>query len=285
MNNKSSGLGCGLFFLLAIVIYVFQFITANPILWIVVLLVVVGVIVGVRASKRQKRSDIMTAFLATADKLDALAADQAGPKDITLTLRKDERALFAMYNAPLVEYASSGSTYSGTNLGVSVPLFGSVRGNIGGSQGSFTKNPEELTIVDTGLVVFTTQRIVFTGAKLVRDWEFSRILNLDIGENGSSVRIAVSGNGRTSGFQSGPLEFGVGLPAGYAHTWFDEGEEAARAWLRRTAKNMREAVETFKQQTEKSGPVRPLDLDHSVQPKQVEPVTEPDPDDPASSKM
>lgn len=284
MNNKSSGLGCGLFFLLAIVIYVFQFITENPILWIVVLLVVVGLIFGVRASKRHKRDDIMAAFLATADKLDALAADQDGPQGITLTLRKGERALFAMHNAPLVEYTSSGSTYSGTNLGVSVPLFGSVRGNVGGSQGSFTKNPEELTIVDNGLVVFTTQRIVFTGAKLVRDWEFSKILNLDIGENGSSVRLAVSGNGRTSGFQSGPLEFGVGLPAGYAHTWFDEGEVAARAWLRRTAKSMREAVEALKQTEKNTGPVRPMDLDHTVQPKQVEHSPDSDKDDPASSK-
>jgi hypothetical protein len=80
------------------------------------------------------------------------------------------------------------------------------------------------------------------------------------------------------------MEFGVGLPAGYAHTWFDEGEAAARAWLKRTAKNMREAVETFKNQTEKSGPVHPMELDHSVKPKQVEQATEPDPDDPASSR-
>lgn len=283
MNNKSSGLGCLLVVAFLAIVALFQFLLQNPLLWFFVISLVVLVILMVQQNKQTKREEVLAAFLTTADKLDALAADQNGPQGLTLTLRKDERALFAMHNAPLVEYTSSGSTYSGTNLGVSVPLFGSVRGNVGGSQGSFTNNPEELTIVDTGLVVFTTQRIVFTGAKLVRDWEFSKILNLDIGENGSSVRIAVSGNGRTSGFQSGPMEFGVGLPAGYAHTWFDEGEPAARAWLKRTAKSMREAVEAFKQ-VEKSGPVRPLDLDHSVQPKQVEQSAESDKDDPASSK-
>lgn len=263
---------------------IFKFIIDNPVLWFVALVVVIGLIYAGQVSKRNKRKAVLDAFLSTADKLDALAAATEGPKNISLSVRKDEKVLFALYDAPLVEYASTGSTYSGTNLGVSVPLFGSVRGNIGGSQGSITKNPEQLTVVDTGLVVYTNQRIVFTGAKLVRDWEFSKVLNMDIGENGSTVRIAVSGSGRTSGFQSSVLQFGAGLPAGYAYTWYQEGEAEARKWLKRTAKSMREAVEAFKKASEEQKPVSPMNLDEGYKQPEIQQVAEPDPDDPASSK-
>ncbi len=284
MNNKSSsGVGCALIVVLAIIVSIFRFIAENPILWFVAVLVIIGLIYARQVAKRNKREAVLAAFLATADKLDALAADTNGPKDISLSVRKGEKVLFALYNAPLVEYASSGSTYSGTNLGVSVPLFGNVRGNIGGSQGSITKNPEQLTVVDNGLLVYTTERMVFTGAKLVRDWEFSKVLNMDIGDNGSTVRISVSGNGRTSGFQTGGQEFGVGLPAGYAYTWYQEGEEAARKWLKKTAKSMREAVETFKKEAENQKPVSPMNLDAGYKPVENAKPTEPDPDDPASA--
>ena len=284
-NNNSSGIGCALIVVLVIIGSIFKFIVDNPVLWFVAVLAIIGLIYARQVGKRKKREAVLAAFLATADKLDALAADTNGPKDISLSVRKGEKVLFALYNAPLVEYASSGSTYSGTNLGVSVPLFGSVRGNIGGSQGSITKNPEQLTVVDNGLLVYTTERMVFTGAKLVRDWEFSKVLNMDIGENGSTVRISVSGNGRTSGFQTGGQEFGVGLPAGYAYTWYQEGEEAARKWLKKTAKSMREAVEAFKKEAENQKPVSPMNLDAGYKPVENTQPTEPDPNDPASGSV
>jgi hypothetical protein len=284
MKNGSSGIGCLLVVVLVIIGSIFKFIMDNPALWFVALIVVIGLIYGGQVSKRNKRKAVLDAFLTTADKLDALAAATEGPKNISLSVRKDEKVLFALYNAPLVEYASSGSTYSGTNLGVSVPLFGNVRGSVSGSQGTITKNPEQLTVVDNGLVVYTNQRIVFTGAKLVRDWEFSKVLNMDIGENGSTVRIAVSGNGRTSGFQSSALEFGAGLPAGYAYTWYQEGEAEAKKWLRKTAKSMREAVEAFKKASEDQTPVSPMNLDEVYKRPEIQQAAEPEPDDPASSK-
>jgi hypothetical protein len=286
MNNKSSsGLGCALFVFLVIILTIFKFVVDNPGIWVLIIFAAILIFIAVRINRSSRKDEVVEAFNKTADKLDALAESKEGPKNISLAVRKDERALFALYNASLVEYASTGSTFTSTNLGVSVPLFGRVRGELGGSQGSITKNPDVLTTVDTGTVVYTTQRIIFTGTRLVRDWEFEKVLNLDLGDNGSSVRIAVSNRGTTSGLKSEPLEFGAGLPAAYAYTWYQEGEKSARALLRDTAKRMRDAAKAFKESFEKpKKQVNPADDKNALPAEAAQPVGEIDPNDPASSK-
>jgi hypothetical protein len=286
MNNKSSsGLGCALLFFLVIILSIFKFVMDNPGIWILIIFVAILIFMAVRSNRDNRKDLVVEAFNKTADKLDALAEAKEGPKNISLAVRKDERVLFALYNASLVEYASTGSTFTSTNVGVSVPLFGQVRGEVGGSEGSITKNPDVLTTVDTGTVVYTTQRIIFTGARLVRDWEFEKVLNLDLGDNGNSVRIAVSNRGTTSGLKSEPLEFGAGLPAAYAYTWYQEGEEPARTLLRETAKKMRDAAKAFKASFEKpKKQVKSADDQKEIPAEPVQPVGEIDPNDPASSK-
>ena len=251
-NSKSSGIGCFLVVVLVILGSIFKFLADNPGLWVLVALVALFVIISVQSAKSSRKEKSLEAMLKNADKLDALAATDQAPEGITLSLKKGERALFKLFNAQLVEYTSTGSSFSSTNVGVSVPLFGRVRGNVGGSQGQITKNPDELTVVDSGMVIYTNQRIVFTGAKLVRDWEFDKVLNLDIGPNGISVRIAVSNRDRTSGLQGGVMDFGPGLPAAYAYTWYQEGEAAARKLLRETAANLRAEVAKYKAEENKA---------------------------------
>ena len=286
MNNKnSSGLGCSLLILLVIVAAIFKFVADNPGIWVLVIFAAVLIFIAVRNNRDARKDKVIESFNENADKLDALAASSEGPQGVTLALKKDERALFALYKASLVEYASTGSTFASTNMGVSVPLFGRVRGNIGGSEGQITKNPEELTVVDNGTVVYTNQRIVFTGARLVRDWEFEKVLNLTIGQNGTSVQIAVSNRDRTSGLVGDDYSFGPGLPAGYAYTWYQEGEKVARDFLRDTATRMREEAVNYKKSLEKpAAPASPIDPINPEPAKPVQPVGEIDSNDPASSR-
>lgn len=257
--------------LLALVIIVFQYLAQNPamILWLIAGIILI--ILAVQTGRKQKREDMIAWAEKTADMMDSLADNHETQKNNSLALKAGEQVLYKYGNVSLVEYASTGSTYSGTNLGVSVPLFGRVRGNIGGSQGEITKNPDVLTVVDTGTVVFTTQRIVFTGAKLVRDWEFSKILNLDVPENALSVRIAVSNRDRTSGMQVAPKNFPVGIPAYYAYTWFQEGETEARKMLKESAVNWRAEAAKFRENL-KNGPepVKPINLDSGSKPDDSE---------------
>lgn len=242
MGNAGSVIGCFALVLLIAVVALFQWLGENPAAIILVPIVVIAIIIIASKSKKNRITQLKESFLAIAEKLEALAKTKEEPANLSLSLKKGEKPLFALYNTSLTEYRSSGSTYSGTNAGVSLPIVGGVRGYVGGSSGSVTKNPEELTIVDAGTAIFTTQRIVFTGAQLVREWEFAKVLSLDIGENGQTVKIAVSNRDRTSGLQTPFASFGVGYPAGYAQTWFQEGEPAARKWLVDQAKAIRKAV-------------------------------------------
>lgn len=253
--------------LFAVVVIAVQYLAQNPamILWVIAGIILI--IVAVQMGKKQKREEMIEWVEKTAETMDSMADSHATPNDVSLALKSGEQVLYKYGNVSLVEYASTGLTYSGVNLGVSVPLFGRVRGNIGGSQGEITKNPDVLAVVDTGTAVFTTQRIVFTGSKLVRDWEFSKVLNLNVPENAMSIRIAVSNRDRTSGLQVAPKNFPVGVPAQYAYTWFQEGEAEARKMLKESAVNWRAEAAKFRE-IMKNGPqpVKPMNLDSGSKP-------------------
>ena len=169
-----------------------------------------------------------------------------------LTLKSGEQAIYACPIVSLTEYQSTGSTYSGGSAGISFPLAGRVRGNIGGQSGSITKNPEQLMIVDQGRAVFTDQRIIFSGAKFVREWDLDKVVDLVPSDNGYSVRIAVSNRDRTSGLQAlTPFDFGPGFPAAYAFNLHQTGKEEANKWTTNLLGEIQKAIETLKAEAAK----------------------------------
>jgi hypothetical protein len=246
MKQSSSGIGCLLLVGVTSFAALFQWIATEPAAIIFVIGAILAIIYGFKASKRKAVIRVADGFATVADQLEALSKSDEVPSDISLALKKGERPLFVLSGASLIEYQSTGSTYSGTNAGVSLPIVGGVRGYVGGSAGSINKNPEELMVVDVGTAVYTNQRIVFTGSKMVRDWEFSKVLSLDVGMNGQDVRIAVSNRDRTSGLQTPIASFGAGYPAGYAYSWFQNGEAAAKKWLLKSAQELRVGVENIR---------------------------------------
>ena len=243
MNSKSSGIGCSLLILLGLLFYVGQFLFATPVGWAILVGGIAIAIVLASNNKKTKQAKLIQSLEQTAQILEDVAAGKAEEPGVGFNLTKGETFIYALPNVALTEYQSTGSSYSGTTAGVSFPLFGNVRGNVGGQSGQITKNPEQLMIVDQGRAIFTDQRIIFTGAKLVRDWELDKIVELAPGPNGFNVKLAVSNRDRTSGLQAlTAYEFGPGFIAAYVFTLHSDGQAKAKAWIQETVKQIRSVL-------------------------------------------
>ena len=247
MNNKTSGLGCGLLVIIAVVIGVGQFLFTTQVGWLIILVSAAAIWISVRTTKQKNREKLIAAFEANAVILNSISEGKGLEEIGGLSLNKGETAIYACQNVALTEYQSTGSSYSGTSGGVSFPLVGRIRGNVGMQGGQITKNPEQLMIVDQGRAVFTNQRIIFSGAKFVRDWDFDKIVDLAPGDNGFNVRIAVSNRERTSGLQAlTPYEFGPGFPASYAFNLHSGGEASAKQWANELVAQLKSTAESLK---------------------------------------
>lgn len=243
MNNKSSGIGCALFVVLAIVISIFQFLFTTTAGWLIIGSVGFMIFMIVKTNRETKQAKFVAAMENAAQTMDDIASGKEITFDGGFSLSKGEKVIYAMPVVALTEYQSTGSSYSGASGGVSFPLAGSLRGNVGMQGGQITKNPDQLMVVDQGRAIFTDQRIVFTGAKLVRDFDLDKIVDLTPGPNGINVRIAVSNRERTSGLQALDLEmFGPGYVAGYVFTLHDQGPAKAKAWAKDVSTRLRAIV-------------------------------------------
>lgn len=243
MNNKSSGFGCLLLVIAVIIGAIVQFLGSVPGI-ILILITITAVIASIRSSRKENLKKLWAAMEDHATTLDKMAGEGLGEFNVAASLNKGENVLYVEQGVGLTEYQSTGSTYSGTSAGISFPIVGRIRGNVGGHSGQVIKNPEELMEVDKGQAIFTNQRILFIGAKFVRDWDFSKIVSIQPGPNGHDVSIAVSTRERTSGLQApNYFVFGPGYPAAYAYTWFKNGEADAKRWATETAGELRTAVE------------------------------------------
>ena len=247
MKNKSSGIGCALVLVVLALFALGKFLFTTPAGLIIVGLVVGGIWYSVVARKKENKAKLIAAFETNAIILTDIAAGKGTDMIGGLSLNKGETAIYACQNVALTEYQSTGSSYSGTSGGISFPLVGRVRGNVGMQGGQITKNPEQLMIVDEGRAVFTNQRIIFSGAKFVRDWDFDKIVDLVPGDNGFNVRIAVTNRERTSGLQAlSPFDFGPGFPASYAFNLHSQGDAAAKQWAAELIAEINKVAESLR---------------------------------------
>jgi hypothetical protein len=146
-----------------------------------------------------------------------------------MSLRPGEIAFYERDGVQLLEYKSSGSSTSGGYLGGNLRLTDRISVSGGGFEGQTTRNPEQATILDTGKVTFTTQRVIFVGPNHTREFDFEKLLDLNISENGFTVRAAVSGRQKTSALQAS-AEGGLppGLPFAMGVEYFQQGEADAK---------------------------------------------------------
>jgi len=144
----------------------------------------------------------------------------------------------------LKEFRSSGSTRSGGFGGVSFPLFGRVRGNVGGYSGQSKRNPEESTPIDVGTSTFTNQRIVFAGDNVVREFELSKLVNLEAGDNGITLTIAVSNRDKASVLASVNFDdLTPGIADSIAVAYQEGGKAEAVKKIDETKQQIKDAIE------------------------------------------
>ena len=79
------------------------------------------------------------------------------------------------------------STYVGGSRGVSVPLGHGFGFRVGSSQGQ-TIHAENLTRIDSGNLIITTKRIVFTGKKSTKTIPVAKVLHTVLYKNGVDIR-------------------------------------------------------------------------------------------------
>ena len=221
--------GCGSLILFLLVIAVVLMLIESPAFWIG-LAVVIGVgVISYYLWKKDKTSKNMEQLYALRPQLLKFTKGFEQVPNLYLSLRPGEIAFYERNNVALLEYKSSGSTMSGGFLGGAIGVSSNVAITGGGFKGQTTSNPEAVTEIDNGRVVFTNQRAVFIGPNHTREFEFEKLLGLDVSENGFTVRASVSGQQKTSALQA---DAAGGLTPGFAFAMgvemFQQGEETAK---------------------------------------------------------
>jgi len=195
-------------------------------------------------SYRGSKNDALEALGRQMAILDRMPQGIIDDEDYVFAKRKDEVVIARVNQTMLKEYRSNGSTRTGGYGGVSFPVFGRVRGNVGGYSGQSIRNPEESTPIDVGTSTFTNQRIVFAGDNVVREFELSKLVNLEAGDNGITLTIAVSNRDKASVLASVNFDdLTPGIAAGIAVAYQEGGKAEAVKKINETKQQIKDAIE------------------------------------------
>lgn len=176
--------------------------------------------------------------------LDRMSGGTFEEEDYVFATQKDEVVIARVNQTMLREFRSNGSTSSGGFGGVSFPIFGRVRGNVGGYSGRSRRNPEESTPIDVGTSTYTNQRIVFAGENVVREFDLDKLVNLEAGDNGITVTIAVSNRDKASVLASVNFDdLTPGIAASIAVAYQEGGKAEALKKINETKQQIQDALD------------------------------------------
>jgi hypothetical protein len=102
------------------------------------------------------------------------------------------------------ETGRTASTYVGGSSGVSIPVGGGIRFRVGAMKGQVIPGIELQVDKDQGVVMLTTERLIFTGPIKTQEWNFDKLLMLSTNEDESDYFISVSNRQKTSGVRFDP---------------------------------------------------------------------------------
>ena len=102
------------------------------------------------------------------------------------------------------ETGRTASTYVGGSSGVSIPIGGGIRFRVGAMKGQVVPGEELQVDKDQGVVMLTTERLIFTGPIKTQEWNFDKLLQLSTNEDESDYFISVSNRQKTSGVRFDP---------------------------------------------------------------------------------
>jgi TM2 domain-containing membrane protein YozV len=179
--------------------------------------------------KKSRNGDSHAQASALADRIDEIAASLGAPLGVPIALKKDEIGVTVLSQVGLIESRSTGSTYVGGSQGLSFRVMKNVSYRVGASKGHLEKNPETEQIIDVGTAIFTSKRVVFTGPKVTREWDFENLVNVAVEPNGVKAYLPVSNREKTSGLTwLNTKEITPGMALSIAHALFTGGLESAK---------------------------------------------------------
>ena len=143
---------------------------------------------------------------ATLDKLiEVFTAASKGEDSVPNTLmQKSGEVTLWRADAVFHEVGKTPTRYAGRSSGVSVPVVAGIRFRVGAMQGTAIPGVELQMDKDEGVVMLTTQRLIFTGPIKTQEWDFDKLLNLATNEDQSDYFISVSNRQKTSGVRFFP---------------------------------------------------------------------------------
>lgn len=192
---------------------------------------------------RDKNKEVLESLRKQTAILEGMEDGSFTEDDFVFSTQKDEVVVARISQTVLNEYRSNGSTSSGGFGGVSFPVFGRVRANVGGYSGKSRRNPEESTPIDVGTSTYTNQRIVFAGENVVREFDLDKLVNLETGDNGITLTIAVSNRDKASVLSSINFDdLTPGIAASIAVAYQEGGKALAIEKIKETRKQIADAI-------------------------------------------
>ena len=117
-------------------------------------------------------------------KINEQFADRSG---YGFMLDNDEFPVAYIPNTVLLQVVRAPGTYQGGYGGVSFPVFGRVRGHVGGQRGQYVQGAESQKVTDTGETMITNERVMFRGEVRTEEWKFAKMMSMEHSEDGVTM--------------------------------------------------------------------------------------------------
>ena len=144
--------------------------------------------------------------LAILEKIIAAITAASNGEDTVPNTMMQKSGEHTLWSGPAIfhEAGRTPSQYSGTSTGFSIPIAAGIRFRVGAQQGNINPGIELQMDKDQGLIILTTERLVFVGPIKTQEWNFDKLLMLSTNEDESDYFINVSNRQKTSGVRLDP---------------------------------------------------------------------------------
>jgi len=131
----------------------------------------------------------------------APGSTNAEDASIPVALQPVEHALLVLQGVELIEPRRLPGHWGGGSTGFTFHVARRVDYRAGATAGHYVEGESVATPVDTGAVTITDRRVVFTGAREAREWDFHQALGFHHYDDPAWTAIPVSGRQRISGIR------------------------------------------------------------------------------------
>lgn len=137
------------------------------------------------------------------EKLTKVFSDAKKGVDATenTVVQKDGEIILWKGDSVFHETRRGPSTYVGGSQGFSIPIVAGIRFRVGAMRGSIVPGTNSQADLDSGVVLLSTTRILFSGQMYTKEWLLSKLINASTTENENDYFFSVSNREKTSGIK------------------------------------------------------------------------------------